>query len=365
MTTLKNIELQYYDSETVWSEEPMQYQLNILEDIKKNITHDIESILDVGCGNGLITNRLPENIRVVGVDWSEVALKYVKRDKHKCDITKLPYADDEFDIVMANDVIEHLAEDDKTAVLNEITRVAKKKIILTIPIEERYCNQKTTCLMCGHSYHINLHKATYNIYHAMHLLPEQTDWFPSKVFFTGIEHPQTHLATESLRQQFSFSRRGGVEKCPHCTSPYSVDFGDTHRELNIPLGPLTQRALAKICPRTEILVVFSKEKARQGTFLSLNSEKAQDIAKFEVNKGLPCFKLAEENHEQLSISFIHNFAEFLLPRFKTMDTCNIIEIPEWFILQVHSAHLEDFLSYKDFDNQLEKLLSFDKLLSKI
>ena len=84
-------------------------------------------LLDVGCGTGKNLEMLRTIARAEGVDVSDDALAFCKQrgltDVRKGEIEGLPYADGEFDIVTAFDVIEHL--DDDVGGLREMMRVLK------------------------------------------------------------------------------------------------------------------------------------------------------------------------------------------------------------------------------------------------
>lgn len=94
------------------------------------------SVLDVGCGTGNLTFRLPDRDslpRVVGVDLSEGVLK-VARDHAEArglrnfeflqaNACRLPFSEEEFDVVVSNMVL-HLVSDFGNA-LAEIARVVK------------------------------------------------------------------------------------------------------------------------------------------------------------------------------------------------------------------------------------------------
>ncbi len=101
----------------------------------------VDSILDVGCGEGFTLNRLRENNigrRLEGIEYSEAAIELGKRSYPdilitKGDIYNLPYKDKEFDLVLCTEVLEHL-EDPKRA-LKELIRVSNKYLVLSVPNE--------------------------------------------------------------------------------------------------------------------------------------------------------------------------------------------------------------------------------------
>lgn len=85
-------------------------------------------ILDVGCGNGMVTVKVVQNLidpDVYGIDMVEdqqvdPTIKYTRSDLAKL----FPYEDNYFDIVISNQVIEHILN--KDAFLSECYRVLKK-----------------------------------------------------------------------------------------------------------------------------------------------------------------------------------------------------------------------------------------------
>jgi ubiquinone/menaquinone biosynthesis C-methylase UbiE len=85
-------------------------------------------VLDVGCGTGALLNELRERADyVVGVDLSSEALDFCRLRGHenlaKADGASLPFKDEEFDIVTAIGVIEHISDDKRF--LSELQRVLK------------------------------------------------------------------------------------------------------------------------------------------------------------------------------------------------------------------------------------------------
>jgi SAM-dependent methyltransferase len=101
------------------------------------------SVLDVGCGEGVVTERLAQRLApasVVGVDAGEARLKAEWDTRGGPNISfvagsayDLPFAEDSFDVVCCIEVLEHL-ERPRDA-LGELRRVASRALLLSVPDE--------------------------------------------------------------------------------------------------------------------------------------------------------------------------------------------------------------------------------------
>jgi SAM-dependent methyltransferase len=102
-----------------------------------------ESVLDVGCGEGVLTcqwaDRLPAG-RVVGIDLEDARLRSEWQARARTNLefraeeaTRLSFADDEFDMATAIEVLEHVPEPETT--LREMTRVARRWLLVSVPRE--------------------------------------------------------------------------------------------------------------------------------------------------------------------------------------------------------------------------------------
>jgi SAM-dependent methyltransferase len=85
-------------------------------------------VLDLGCRTGALTQHYAEGNEVVGVDVDSAALEQAEKrlgiDTVWADVEDgLPFQDDSFDVVVAGELLEHLA-DPAAAVLN-VRRVLK------------------------------------------------------------------------------------------------------------------------------------------------------------------------------------------------------------------------------------------------
>jgi methionine biosynthesis protein MetW len=94
------------------------------------------SVLDVGCGDGLLLAMLKEKeITGEGVDFSDEAIrkcasKGIRATKHDLN-GRLPFDDNSFDWVVALDVLEH--QHDPLSLLKEMTRISKMHVVVGVP----------------------------------------------------------------------------------------------------------------------------------------------------------------------------------------------------------------------------------------
>ncbi len=102
-----------------------------------------QSILDVGCGEGVLTVEWAQRLgdgRVVGTDLDDPKLRaeWQKRSRPNLEFrteeaTSLSFADDEFDLACAIEVLEHVP--DPEATLAEMARVARRHMLVSVPRE--------------------------------------------------------------------------------------------------------------------------------------------------------------------------------------------------------------------------------------
>ncbi len=111
---------------------------------------DVKTILDVGCGNGVITNELAKKYDVTAVDRSSAALKYVNTKKIQSGADQIPLPDKSFDLVFSSELLEHLEDDVLKNTINEIKRLSKQYVFITVPNAENPNKLAIKCTKCNY-----------------------------------------------------------------------------------------------------------------------------------------------------------------------------------------------------------------------
>ena len=87
------------------------------------------SVLDLGCGEGMLALLKRKDVYLAGVDFSHELAGLARRNGYdvacKGEVGKLPFATSSFDYVVSLDVLGHIPFDEKDALLAEIKRVLK------------------------------------------------------------------------------------------------------------------------------------------------------------------------------------------------------------------------------------------------
>jgi 2-polyprenyl-3-methyl-5-hydroxy-6-metoxy-1,4-benzoquinol methylase len=101
------------------------------------------SVLDVGCGEGVLTSEFADRVnggRVVGIDLEDPKLQGEWEQRRRPNLeyrveeaTSLSFANDEFEMATAIEVLEHVPQPERT--LSEMARVAHGWLLVSVPRE--------------------------------------------------------------------------------------------------------------------------------------------------------------------------------------------------------------------------------------
>jgi SAM-dependent methyltransferase len=96
-------------------------------------------VLDVGSGSEGVAGWLGPDWRVTAVDLS-FADAGAMAGPHDAssrrvvgDVRDLPFEDDTFDVVLALDVLEHIAPDQRAAAIDQLVRTARRRVVVACP----------------------------------------------------------------------------------------------------------------------------------------------------------------------------------------------------------------------------------------
>ena len=96
----------------------------VYDNVRRN-----SALLDLGCGAGMLALLKRKGITLTGVDLSDECVAAARRNGYdetvRAELHALPFAEASFDYVVSLDVIGHIPEQGKDAVLREIKRVLR------------------------------------------------------------------------------------------------------------------------------------------------------------------------------------------------------------------------------------------------
>ena len=155
-------------------------------------------ILDVGAGRGRIANVLYERgHRVVALDLSRHGLQYCQASKVQGSAVQLPFRCQAYDLVLCAEVIEHLTPESRYSLLQEIDRVSRRYILLTVPNNEDLREMQIKCNRCQNLFHAHGHLASFTLSALERLFPYK----PVKLLTSGHREATWIKPLLTIRQQ--------------------------------------------------------------------------------------------------------------------------------------------------------------------
>ena len=112
----------------------------LYEDYLNKEVGDSKTLLDLGCGYPSPIKSFSSRLYSVGVDLFEPSINKSKADRIHNEYKKLSVLDavnefpeKSFDCVLASDLIEHLTKEDGNKLINDMEKLASKKVIIFTP----------------------------------------------------------------------------------------------------------------------------------------------------------------------------------------------------------------------------------------
>lgn len=296
--------LKYYNSEGLWDKAPSEFQIDVANVTLNKIPEDVKTILDVGSGNGVITNQLVGKYdRVCAIDISEEALKYVQAEKVIGSIDQLPFKDNEFDLILISDVLEHLPLPVFKKGIEELKRVAKKYILVVTPFQEKLEFGKMTCYQCSCDFHVNLHIQSIT---KETIVNNFTPAFTIKEMgFSGDEWLHIPRYAVSLKSLYNYSNNWVEAVCPQC--------GAKQETLNKKTEPEFFHVIADTIH--EVIETFRLEEITQNEALFLLEKSSQQLTTFnnhhsiEIKSNYTINKFELVDNQKWNLDFVNPFYE--------------------------------------------------------
>lgn len=187
-------------------------EIRRVRDLLNLIPSNIHSILDAGCGGGLVTNNLTYPL-VIGIDYSHTALEYVTSPKVEGTLTFIPFDDNAFDLVISSEVLEHIPYFDYERVLYEISRITKQYILITVPWRQVLQKSQVTCPICYCKFQPHYHMRSFG-YPEIKTLFEK--WGFEAIHISTSGEKRSSIGWKFLIDLFKISKFPQTTICPQC-----------------------------------------------------------------------------------------------------------------------------------------------------
>ncbi|HHW36191.1 MAG TPA: methyltransferase domain-containing protein [Bacillales bacterium] len=296
--------LKYYNSEGLWDKAPSEFQIDVANVTLNRIPEDVKTILDVGSGNGVITNQLVGKYdRVCAIDISEEALKYVQAEKVIGSIDQLPFKDNEFDLILISDVLEHLPLPVFKKGIEELKRVAKKYILVVTPFQEKLEFGKMTCYQCSCDFHVNLHIQSIT---KETIIENFTPAFTIKEMgFSGDEWLHIPRYAEALKSLYHYSNNWVEAVCPQCGTKQETHHKKTEQEFYYAIADTIHEVMDsfRLEEITQNEALFLLEKVNQQT------TEVNESFKIEIESDSPINKFELVDNQKWNVDFVNPFYE--------------------------------------------------------
>lgn len=120
------------------------------------------AVLNIGVGRGGLEALLVQRgVTVYCLDPSQesiarIRVQHAMGDRAQVGLSQhIPFPDQQFDVVIMSEVLEHLTDEVLTASLAEVRRLLKPEghFIGTVPANERLSDNRAVCPHCGEAFH--------------------------------------------------------------------------------------------------------------------------------------------------------------------------------------------------------------------
>ncbi len=140
--------------------------------VQEMIPAGVRTILDVGCGNGILVHALAAERSAVGIDPSLAALRSFKEPRAVGIGEHLPIRSACIDLVCCLEVLEHLPDCAVDACARELDRVTRQWLLVGTPDSEDPRRNALRCPACGCIFNRNHHLQRFDEKRLPRLFPD-------------------------------------------------------------------------------------------------------------------------------------------------------------------------------------------------
>jgi ubiquinone/menaquinone biosynthesis C-methylase UbiE len=239
--------MRFYERVATWKDlKDLSFQQrHRINQVISLVPSDSNSILELGCGFGYICNRLTKNYNVIGIDFNISTLRHVTCGKVLASCEALPFNENYFDTIIVSELLEHLNDIGLFKTINEIKRVSKKHVLITVPYKENPWETYVKCECCGNIYSPYGHKQFFDEKRLRFLFKESKS---VKILFCGKNRRSLIVKRFVRRLGFYYYRKNTI-----CTSCGCRRLA--HEELSRVVSFIV-KAIGLILGKTEPLWIF-------------------------------------------------------------------------------------------------------------
>lgn len=177
-----------------------------------------QSALDIGARDGYLSIKLTDFFSTVtALDLEKPKIDHPSIECTQGNVCSLSFSNDSFDLVLCTEVLEHIPTRFLPQACTEISRVAKRNVIIGVPYRQDTRVGRTTCYTCGEKNppwgHVNVFdEARLNA-----LFPELSI---EQFSFVGENHSRTNSLSALLMDMAGnpYGTYSQEESCVNCGS---------------------------------------------------------------------------------------------------------------------------------------------------
>jgi len=250
----------YYERPELWDPSiyVTGYERERMAAAVRFIPDDVTSLLDVGCGNGAFLSFLEAarpGVTACGVEPSRAAVgrKWCTSTIVTGEMSSLPFADQSFDAVSSMAVLEHVPVGQLVGGLKELSRIARRYIVINLPYREH--RTRIRCPECGCGFDPHLHLRSYADSDISALFP--TLRITKKQVLSGSEALIPYVVLRLLRREISAARFPNTV-CPQCGHSAVPASRGLHASTSKPLWRRLWESQPRLTVQREIFVLFTR-----------------------------------------------------------------------------------------------------------